>query len=45
VTKQRLANLADELREFLFRPLSAAASGKVFNRSWTDGGPWLIPEG
>ncbi|MBC8457910.1 MAG: nucleotidyl transferase AbiEii/AbiGii toxin family protein [Deltaproteobacteria bacterium] len=33
--------VVDEFRNFLIPPLIAAATGDVFNQSWSVGGPWL----
>lgn len=32
--------IINNLRNFLFPPLNAAAKREKFNKSWTNGGPW-----
>jgi predicted nucleotidyltransferase component of viral defense system len=38
---ESLAELVDELRAFLSRPLEHARTGEPFSAKWTPGGPWF----
>jgi hypothetical protein len=38
---ESLAQVIEELRAFLSRPIEHAQTGETFGARWTPGGPWI----